>query len=290
VNRENIMGPRVCVTPGLCLALVAFIVAVGLLVLPTQARAVVTCPATNPTADSDGDGFTDGQECAGLTLPQGMALLDGTTFVPSCLAVPTAPRSSCLDPNTKDVFVIVVRAAAGSLLPAVNLFGNVMFNGVTFNGLADLGVTAHQITSTAVGRAVTSAQNAVRLAESLDTSDTILGVCSWGTPNELDGCVVYTQRIKNFIDSVCNSAGDTTTNRTDVLNAYAVHTALHETGHTLGGLTASYSKRNGGNHYASGSGLIMEQSETYSTKGGVCTWNITSRWNLTLDPPAVQLK
>jgi hypothetical protein len=281
------MTPRVCVPPGLSLIFVAFIVAVGLLVLPTEARALVTCPAANPAADSDGDGFTDGQECAGLTLPQGIALLDGTTTIPTC--TPGAVRSRCVDPNGKDLFVIVAPAAAGSLLPPVDLFGNVTLNGVTFTGLADLGITVHQITST-VGRAITPTQNAVRIAESLDTSDTVLGICNWGTPNELDGCVVYTQRIKSFIDSICNSAGDTTTNRTAVLSAYVVHTVLHETGHTLGGLTSTYNKRYGGNHYAAGSGLIMEQSETYSTKGGVCTWNITSRWNPTLDPPAVQLK
>jgi len=278
------MKPRVCAAPELGVGLFVFIVALALIILPSQARAQGTCSAT---ADSDGDGLTDAQECLGLTLPQGITLLDGTNFVPSCLISPS-PRSNCLDPNTKDVFVIVVPAAAGSLLPS-SLFANATYYGVTFNGLADLGITVHQITSTA-GRAVTSTQNAVRITESRDTSDTILGVCNWGTPNDLDGCVVYTQRAKNFIDSVCNSVGDTTTDRTAVLNAYAVHTVLHETGHTLGGMTGSYSKRYGGNHYAPDTGLIMEQSETYSTKNGVCSWNISARWNLTLDPASVRLK
>ena len=285
------MTANVRISPAVCVVLFAFSIALGLLVLPTT-QAQAACPPASLTADSDGDGLTDAEECAGITLPPGVALLDGTTLVPSCLVAPV-PRANCLDPNTKDVFVIVVPAAAGTLLPS-NLFGNVTFYNVAFNGLNDLGITVHRVTSTA-GRAVTARatgpqQNAVRLTESRDTSDTILGVCNWGTPNDLDGCVIYMQRIKNFIDSICDGAGDTTTDRTAVLNAYAVHTALHETGHTLGGMTGIYSKRYGGNHYASGTGLIMEQSETYSTKNGVCSWNITNQWNLPTDAASVRLQ
>lgn len=284
------MKQRACMTSGIrspLVALAALIVTLGLVILPNQARAQVTCPTTS-TADSDGDGFTDAQECTGITLA------DGSLF-PSCVASTLISRANCLDPNTKDIFVVVVPATPTSLLPSgFNPFGKVTFFGINFSGFSALGVTAHQITAAqaAVDRTVTTVtgQKAARVAESLDTSSTLLGLCNWGTPDALDGCVVYTQRIINLINSACNSAGDTTTDRTAVFNAYTTHTFLHEVGHSLGGLSTTYNSRYGGYHYASGSGLIMEQSETYSTKGGKCTWNISSGWNTTLDPPGVILK
>ena len=40
----------------------AFALVLPLIIVPTQVSAQVVCPGT--TADSDGDGFTDAQECA----------------------------------------------------------------------------------------------------------------------------------------------------------------------------------------------------------------------------------
>ena len=48
-----------------------------------------------------------------------------------------------------------------------------------------------------------SPQLAVRISENLDAGGTVLGNCQWGTPLGLDGCIVYTQRARNFIDSTC---------------------------------------------------------------------------------------
>jgi hypothetical protein len=284
-------------TPGTgwrLIAVATLAVALGVAILPIQARALVTCP-TASTGDADGDGLTDAQECAGITLNLGTAT---AIIIPPCTA--GLARSACLDPNAKDLFVIVVPAASGSLLaPGFNPFGTITVSGtnvgpINFSGFSALGITVHQITAAqaATDRTLSagSTQKAARVAESLDTSDTILGVCNWGTPNALDGCVVYTQRIKNFIDSVCNAVPDTTTDRAAVFKAYTIHTFIHEVGHSLGGLTATYDKRYGGYHYASGSGIVMEQAETYSTKGGKCTWSISAGWNTTLDPPAVRLR
>src|SRR5262249_6888797 len=156
-------------------------------------------------------------------------------------------------------------------------------------GLTHLNLTVHQITpaQAAADRTVTTAstQKAVKLSESLDTSGTILGFCQWGTPNSLDGCTVYTQRIQSFLASTCgtnavvnvlggaSSVGEATL-------AYAIHVSIHETGHTTGGMTGVYNSSYGGNHYAAaalpgtgGKGTRMEQYVSYSTKGGKCTFN-----------------
>jgi hypothetical protein len=237
-----------------------------------------TLPADS-IADSDGDGFTDVQECAGISLDAGLV----PTVVPG-------------DPNKKDVFLIVGRPSTGvSLLPAnFNPFLPATWYGVSFNGLEALGVNVHVLgtANAASNRTLskTSTQKAVKITESLDINGTILGNCQWGTPMGLDGCVVYTQRVKNFIDSKCNAAGDTSTNRTEVFMAYITQSFLHEVGHSLGGITSVYNASFGGYHYQPGARLVMEQAVTYATKGGKCTWNISSDWNVTLDPPAVRLK
>jgi len=206
-------------------------------------------------------------------------------------------------PDTKDLFVIYAPQASGSLLPPVfNPFDPNPFNlatnyGIVFHGLAPLGVTAHQLTTNQINldRSVTSAQKAVKVAESLDTSSTILGNCQWGTPNGLDGCVVYTQRAQKFITSTCANLrvvqpNGTLSDSTSVFNAYMTYLFIHETGHSLGGLTAVYNSKYGGYHYAPGAGAVMEQAVTYSTKGGNCTFYISPVWNATLDVPAVRLK
>ena len=173
---------------------VAFLAALVLAVMPGRAWAAVDCVALlaagETGVDTDNDGFTDFQECSGITLADG-------TVVPPCAT--GSNRATCLDPNTKDLFVIYAPAASGSLLPAgLNPYGPVTAYGVNFTGLAALGLTAHMISpaQAAADRTVTSGstQKAIRTSESLDTNGTILGNCQWGTPGGLDGCVIYTQR------------------------------------------------------------------------------------------------
>ena len=272
------------------MAAVVLIVALVLSAVPNRAWAV-TCPTTETPADFDGDGFTDFQECSGITLA------DGVTFVPPCPSL--LGRSACLDPNTKDLFIIYAPATAGSLLPpGLNPFGTVTAYGVTFNGLPNE-ITVHQITpaQAAVDRTVTSGwtQKAVRVAESLDANGAVLGYCQWGTPNGLDGCTVYTQRIKNFITSTCGANAIVTpagnpSNVDDASLAYAIHTFLHEVGHTTGGMTATYNSSYGGYHYKCGAGTMMEQCVTYSTKAGKCKFNMSTGWNTTLDSPTINLR
>jgi hypothetical protein len=272
----------------ICAALAAL--AVALPERPVQAQtAEITCP-TPSVEDRDGDGFSDMQECLGVLL------LDGTTFpgVLSADGAPTnLPRAQRLDPNSKDLFVIYRRASATLLGGLPDPFARVTFNNVAFNGLADLGVTAHVLYDDAglfQDRTVSiaSPQKAVRVSESLDAGGTVLGNCQWGTPFGLDGCIVYTQRAKNFIDATC--PGDSVDVRNQVFHAYATFLILHEAGHSLGGLAAAYNSRFGGYHYKAGANVIMEQAATYSAKQNRCTWYISSRWNTSLDQPAVRLK
>lgn len=256
------------------------VVALALGVLPHLASAAVTCPTTS-TADSDGDGLTDAQECAGVTLTTGAVL-------PACPVNPT-DRSACLDPNSKDFFLAIVPANP-SLMPSP-----IPQQGFDpFGFFAQLGLTAHKVDPTLlpVDRTVITAPlvKAVRVTESLDTNGDVLGICNQGTPQDLDGCVVYTQRILNFINSVCNTAGDTTTDRQAVFRQYVLHTIVHETGHTLGGLAAQYNASYGGNHYKTGAGYFMDQSVKYTTKSGSCLFSVFQNWNLTLDPAGVKLK
>jgi hypothetical protein len=301
------------------IGLAGLLLVAGAALLPgeTQAQAVVCANvvlAGETGADSDNDGFTDFQECtAVVTLGQTTATV--RTF-PWC-GTPNADgglpmRDQCMDPDSKDLFAILQPAATGSLLPAVQSPGSTTpFNpflpftayGINFIGLNALGVAVHTLNplEAQLNRTVSAsvaglpAPKAVKVAESVDLNGTILGNCQYGTPFGLDGCIIFTARTQNFINSSCGSAtiqtpAGATTTAQDVLWAYSTFLVLHEAGHSLGGLTGEYNSRFGGYHYKPGAGLVMEQAVTYTLKGGKCTFYISPNWNLTLDPPAVRLK
>ena len=263
---------------------------------------VLNSDTADVETDTDQDGFTDYQECSGITLA-----ISGR-LVPSCVATDTGTqleRSSCVHPDSSDLFVIYATAPQGSLLTEISEpFKTVTAYGVTFSGLSALGVTIHQISPLDVGadRTVTgllelphpllSAQKAVRITEDLDTSGATLGYCQYGTPNGLDGCAIFTQRIMNFINSTCAGLNivqndGAASDAQSVFKAYATHTILHEVGHTIGGLAPKFNSRYGGYHYSSGT--IMEQYVVVTTKRG-CKFAIGNEWNLSLDPSAVRLK
>ena len=178
--------PTLCIERGTMkittIKLLAFALAItvgaggALLLLPDHSHAAVTCPSTS-TNDADGDGFTDAEECSGITL------LDGVT-VTSCVA--GVDRNSCLDPNSKDVFVIVVPAAGSTLLGADPLR---ILKGTNVTG-TKLGLAIHQITEgQTTDRRVNGSQNAIRITESLGTADeeeTILRVWSQIADQSID--------------------------------------------------------------------------------------------------------
>jgi len=275
------------------LALAALTVLVAgfiLAVFPTQSWAQVNCASPSATADTDSDGFSDAQECSGITLADG-------TLVPTCPS-PIVDRKSCVDPNSKDLFIVLAPVATGSLLPAgFRPFDRPTYYGVTFDGFDDLGAIVHQISPTQAlaDRSVTSvsSQKAVRVTESLDATGSTLGICQWGTPNGLDGCAVFTQRINDFVSSTCAGLTVYTGSRDpstvqELFLAYATHVILHETGHTSGGMTGSYNSSYGGYHYKSGDSR-MEQYVSFSTKGGKCMFSFSSGWNSN-DASTIELK
>jgi hypothetical protein len=214
--------------------------------------------------DADNDGFTDLQERAGIQLIQGVTLPDGTSFLGLCgpNALATDP---CVDPAGPDVFVILARATAGSLIPTNPL-------GFMVNLLSSFGV--HEIGNSPNNpdRFITSVsqQKAIRITEDLNTNDTIWGRSLFqGTPNTAGEATVFAQRIKNALDQKYLSATGTPAPQA-VVDDCIRHTIAHEAGHNE--LIASqYNSRFGGNHYSTSDKVVMSQSATITVKGSRVT-------------------
>ena len=240
--------------------------------LSTRARAV-DCPAVENSIDSDKDGFTDYQECYGITM------YDDSLF-PGRATSGNYSRDQRLDPDTPDLFVIL-RPASPSNLPAnpLELVSRSQAEG-------GLGVTVHVITdpSAPADRMVSpdSPQKAVRITEDLDPVGIILGEANQGTPNGLDNAFIYTNHIIDFIDTTCaegSSCIDAGTGYSGqaLIDLYIKHVIAHEVGH-MTMLAAEYNSRFGGYHYKAGSDVIMEQAEVFTIKKGVGTFYISQHY------------
>jgi hypothetical protein len=122
------------------------------------------------------------------------------------------------------------------------------------------------------GREITSAQKAVRITENPDNSvGGILGVSNYGTPNGLDLATIYPLRIINHVTAVYADVGKVPpAGLTDI---YIAHTLAHEISHMLA-LAVDYNKRFGGNHFKTGSGVVMDQSVKYTIKGSKVTFYV----------------
>ena len=248
-----------------------------IVMLMTQAPAQgVNCPTTS-TADSDLDGLTDQQECDGLTLA------DSSLFPGGISAA--LPRAERLDPNTKDLFVVLIPATPSNL-PLANPLEFIPKTQAE-GGLA---IATHPIASQASpNRQITATQKALRISESLDISTKdILGTSNYGTPNGLDNAIVYTDRIKNFVNSVYASVG--LQPPAGFIDTYIKHTLAHEAGHMMS-LTKTYNANYGGYHSKTGSGYILDQSVSYKTYTSPpsVTWVLGTKYS-TADQSNCKLK
>jgi hypothetical protein len=239
----------------------AAVMGMCLLFAHVPAQAAVTCPTTS-TADPDGDGFTNQQECDGITLADGSHFYGKTEGIARGLS-----RDQYLDPDSKDLFVILVPANPSNF-PGYqenppNPLKSLEYVSKPQSG-GGLGFIVHVINSTQASssRVVSSSstQKAVKVTESLDESNSnILGFSSCGTPNGLDLATVYTKRIINFVNSVYGGA----TLSSDLIDTYIKHTIAHEVGHMVGPLAPKYNASYGGYHYKTGTNVIMDQSVYY---------------------------
>ena len=266
------MKKRHCIRLKVSLRFMA--VAALVLALPlTQARAQVNCATVTAgsSTDSDRDGFT------GIDLDLGTA---PARHFPTCVGT-TLTRDQCLDPNTKDLFVILAPATP-SLIPS-----DPLRYVSTPQSTGGLGIATHVLTPDQAGsdRRVTSAspQPAVRCTEDLNPTGNILGISNYGMG--LDACVVFTKRVTNFVNSVYASVGKTPP--AGLIDDYIRHIFAHEVGHTIS-LAATYDSRYGGYHYKSGTIVVMEQAVKYTVKGSKVTFYVSTAF-ATQDPPEANL-
>ena len=205
--------------------------------------------------DSDNDGISDDLEQAGITVW-------GITYPPCPRNVPATDRPSCVDKNSKDVFVVLV-GAPGDYFSGLSDPLQYVTKSVSAGGLP---ITVHwKLLSTDQSDRflnANSAQKYVRITESLDESDpTVLGSSTTGTPDQ-DLGTVYTKRIVTHVTSVNPSADQI------LINKYIMHTIAHEFAHMVGPLAPVYDANIGGYHYASEpNDQVMNQS-VYHTGSG----------------------
>jgi len=165
------------------------------------------------TRDTDLDGIPDYYECNGFPFYSG-----GQSF-PGFGQRGSLSRSAYLDPDSKDLFLVVSRAT-GSLIPdSGNTTNDILFQDIVEpTGSGGLGTTIHYLadctqladTSCLMSRQLSSffGQWAARVAEE-NTASTgnILGFTPVGPPTILSvSATLYTLRTKNFtLKTVCDN-------------------------------------------------------------------------------------
>jgi hypothetical protein len=266
-------------------AAVGLAAALGVGFLPVPADAVVDCATASASADADGDGLSDAAECAGIgvgptpafSFAAGLTLPGGAgTSLPNCASVAGLARASCVDPNTKDFFVVIVRATP-SLIPA----NPAQFISQSLSA-GGLGITVHELAEgpgVAGDRTVIvgGTQKYLKVTESLapaTADDTDLGFGNVGTPNSpFAFATVFSQRIVDYHASVYGSVGQVAP--AEERDRYILHTVAHEISHNLDLCACPDNPRYGGRHYKTGTLVVTEQSVKVTVKGSNVTFFIS---------------
>ena len=236
-------------------AALACIIALLICFLPVNATS--QCVDDMGAGDMDCDGFPDSLESSGYVTPMNSS----------------TPYS--VDLNIADLFVIVVQNSP-SMIPAnhFDLYTRSQADGGMGINIIEIGVA-----EAGPDREITATQKAAKITESLNSASGFLGWCPQGTVNGNDDCVVYTQRVVNSIDRICGArfgtndcVGPSGEIGPDLIDLYIKWVMVHELGHTTT-LSASFNKKIG-NHYATGSGKVMDQGVSYTDKRGKVTFQI----------------
>jgi hypothetical protein len=251
------------------MVLVTMAVLLMTLILQVPAHGEINCTIVNSGDDADCDGFISTQETGGITLT------DSTNFPGSSSTGTARGNRLGLDVPAKDLFVVVVPLASGSLFPADPL-------ATLTSAASEMGISVHRLTTTQVpsNRVIGSTkQRAIRVEENSTTGGN-MGVTvnpGWGATNLPDlslsavKTTVYSSQVSQWITTNCPSPGckvwdnpTITVSNTDLVKAVAQHVVAHESGHQMrlrGSSDSTY-----GYHYVpcSGSGTckpnLMQQS------------------------------
>jgi hypothetical protein len=241
----------------------------------SPARAACTtdpCAVASANLDCDRDGLTDAEECGGLTIA-------GTLVYPRC------GTGECVDPRVSDLFVKFEKAT-NSAYTELGISDAAAFAFITqpiANG--GLAMRVHVLPATVVlpsspANAITARMSALVVREVRGTPISIPAQCpvtsALGAINGITSvggagaAQIFTQRILDHVSCVYNAAGQGSS--TDLLRADQVrmiqHTTAHEATHA-NRLAPESVDRFGGHHYKTGSGCVMDQASTYTTRGGV---------------------
>jgi hypothetical protein len=245
------------------------------------AQAVCTrnpCAGTpSDVLDCDRDGFSDREECLGLQVAAGAGL-----DAPSCTNL-AADRTACVDPAAPDLFV-VFKKASPSVYDELGLSNAAAFALVTQGGTAGLPLRLHVLDPIQVilpgvpqPASVTRRQAALRVFEVRTPASLACPVTSpLGSLNGVTAtnnagiAQIFTQRIVDHVDCVYDSVDPRIPDADRLANKIAMvkHTTSHELAHGLRGAPESV-ERFGGHHYRAATGCVLDQSTTYTTRGGV---------------------
>jgi hypothetical protein len=241
----------------------------------TPARAAVDCASVGPNdmTDTDKDGFTDYDECYGVTYAGSGSILGSQNCTYS-------DTTKCLNPDKPDLFVIWVPAAGGyfdtlyTMNPLEFISGGL---GIVTHILApnQAGADRTVCQSCAIPTDQSIRQKAVRVTEDLDVStlDVFGQSNDGGTPNDLDAGRVFTKRIHDYLYILDGNNEPPP----DVVYRYMKHTIAHEIGHSIK-LRAKYTRNYGGYHYKSGTGWVMDQAISCPRNGTSVDLNIGTQF------------